>query len=108
MRNNLPTPNNATPSVKWADLTDADLVGLYKDGSDFASSVLVVRHFNALRRVAFAIVKDYDVAADVVNDVFGLVLSEIRRGDYSECGTFRAYASRHVTILANGRLQYAV
>lgn len=93
MCNNMPTtnPSNNQTSVKWTDLSDAELISKYSEGAQYAAAVLCTRYFKKLRCLATSIVKDSDLAADVVNDVLERVLSKIRQGEYSESGTFKAY-----------------
>ena len=81
-------------------LSDRELVALFQNGNQNAFDLLICRYRQTLQNSVLQIVKDRDVAADIIQDGLIKILHLLRRENYSEEGKFGAFAKRIVRNLA--------
>jgi RNA polymerase sigma factor (sigma-70 family) len=86
--------------MRKADLCDATLVTLYKNGSEAAFEELVRRHKSRIYTTVILIVKDQYIAEDLLQDTFIKVVDTIRTGRYNEEGKFLPWVIRIAHNLA--------
>ncbi|WP_353778406.1 sigma-70 family RNA polymerase sigma factor [Winogradskyella sp. 3972H.M.0a.05] len=79
---------------EYDHLSDADLVEHYKDGDKLALNVLVQRWHKKLCYKAFWIVKDQDMAKDIAQDGWNVIMNKIHTLKTSQ--NFGAWAARIV------------
>ncbi|RIW18125.1 sigma-70 family RNA polymerase sigma factor [Algoriphagus lacus] len=79
---------------------DSELIAQYRNGSQAAFDVLVDRYQSKVYTTIFLIVKDQDVAEDLLQDVFVKVVQTIHSDKYSEEGKFQPWLMRIAHNLA--------
>lgn len=78
----------------YQDLTDQQLIHLFKDGHNEALETLVFRHKDKLYTSIFLLVKDKYLAEDLFQEVFIRVIDTLRSNRYTEEGKFLPWAMR--------------
>jgi len=73
---------------------DSVLVTLYRNGNEAAFNLLVDRYQSKVFTTIFLIVKDQDVAEDLLQDVFVKVLHTFNSDKYNEEGKFQPWVMR--------------
>lgn len=84
---------------------DIDLVKQAKQGSRAAFSELVVRHQQTMMRLALRVVRDWDVAEDVVQESFIKAYQNIQ--SFAERSLFRSWLYQITLNTAKNRLRTA-
>ena len=79
---------------------DSVLVTLYRNGNEDAFNLLVDRYHSKVFTTIFLIVKDQDVAEDLLQDVFVKVLHTLNSDKYNEEGKFQPWVMRIAHNLA--------
>lgn len=79
---------------------DSELVSLYIAGDEKAFELLVNRHKNRVFTSIMLIVKDTDVAQDLLQDSFIKAIHTMKGGRYNEEGKFSSWISRIAHNLA--------
>ena len=79
---------------RYCDLTDEELIQLYRSGNDSAFSVLVYRHKNRIFTTIMLLVKDRYLAEDIFQDVFIKIINALNDGHYMDNSRFIAWAVR--------------
>jgi RNA polymerase sigma-70 factor (ECF subfamily) len=79
---------------------DSELIAQYRNGSQAAFDLLVDRYQSKVYTTIFLIVKDQDVAEDLLQDVFVKVVQTIHSDKYSEEGKFQPWLMRIAHNLA--------
>ena len=79
---------------------DSELIAQYRNGSEAAFDVLVDRYQSRVFTTIYLIVKDQDVAEDLLQDVFVKVVQTIHSDRYSEEGKFQPWLMRIAHNLA--------
>lgn len=82
------------------EISDSQLVTLYKNGDEEAFSTLLTRHKNRVYTTIYLIVKDRYVAEDLLQDSFIKALKTIKSGRYNEEGKFLPWMLRIAHNLA--------
>ncbi len=82
------------------EVSDSQLISLYKNGNEEAFSTLVNRHKKKIYTTIYLIVKDQYLAEDLMQDTFVKVVKTIKSGRYNEEGKFLPWASRIAHNLA--------
>lgn len=80
--------------------SDSELVSLYITGNEKAFEILVNRHKNRVFTSIMLIVKDEDVAEDLLQDSFIKAIHTMKGGRYNEEGKFSSWISRIAHNLA--------
>ena len=78
----------------YQDLTDQQLIHLFKDGQNDALEALLLRHKDKLFTSIFLLVKDKYLAEDLFQEVFIRVIDTLRSNRYTEEGKFLPWAMR--------------
>ncbi|PWJ39225.1 RNA polymerase sigma factor [Sediminitomix flava] len=73
---------------------DSDLVQQYKNGNELAFETLLNRYKNKLFTTILLVVKDSDVAEDLLQDTFIKAINTIKSGRYNEEGKFMPWITR--------------
>jgi RNA polymerase sigma-70 factor (ECF subfamily) len=73
---------------------DSVLITLYRNGNEAAFNLLVDRYQSKVFTTIFLIVKDQDVAEDLLQDVFVKVLHTLNSDKYNEEGKFQPWVMR--------------
>jgi RNA polymerase sigma-70 factor (ECF subfamily) len=73
---------------------DGVLITLYRNGNEAAFNLLVDRYQSKVFTTIFLIVKDQDVAEDLLQDVFVKVLHTLNSDKYNEEGKFQPWVMR--------------
>lgn len=73
---------------------DGVLISLYRNGNEAAFNLLVDRYQSKVFTTIFLIVKDQDVAEDLLQDVFVKVLHTFNSDKYNEEGKFQPWVMR--------------
>ena len=73
---------------------DGVLIALYRNGNESAFNLLVDRYQSKVFTTIFLIVKDQDVAEDLLQDVFVKVLHTFNSDKYNEEGKFQPWVMR--------------
>jgi RNA polymerase sigma-70 factor (ECF subfamily) len=73
---------------------DSVLITLYRNGNEAAFNLLVDRYQSKVFTTLFLIVKDQDVAEDLLQDVFVKVLHTLNSDKYNEEGKFQPWVMR--------------
>ena len=81
-------------------LTDEQLVCEYANGNNEAFDTLLIRYKQRLFSYIFQMVRDRDLADDIFQETFIKAITTIRRGRYSDMGTFSAWLYRIARNLA--------
>ena len=79
---------------------DSVLITLYRNGNEAAFNLLVDRYQSKVFTTLFLIVKDQDVAEDLLQDVFVKVLHTLNSDKYNEEGKFQPWVMRIAHNLA--------
>jgi RNA polymerase sigma-70 factor (ECF subfamily) len=79
---------------------DGVLISLYRNGNEAAFNLLVDRYQSKVFTTIFLIVKDHDVAEDLLQDVFVKVLHILNSDKYNEEGKFQPWVMRIAHNLA--------
>lgn len=79
---------------------DSVLITLYRNGNEAAFNLLVDRYHSKVFTTIFLIVKDQDVAEDLIQDVFVKVLHTLNSDKYNEEGKFQPWVMRIAHNLA--------
>ena len=79
---------------------DGVLISLYRNGNEAAVNLLVDRYQSKVFTTIFLIVKDHDVAEDLLQDVFIKVLHILNSDKYNEEGKFQPWVMRIAHNLA--------
>lgn len=79
---------------QYQQLTDQQLIHLFKDGNAEAMETLVLRHKDKLYTSIFLLVKDKYLAEDLFQDMFIKVIDTFRNNRYTEEGKFLPWAMR--------------
>lgn len=94
--------------MKYTNLTDAELVCIYKSGDEVAFSHLIKRHQNRIFGFIYSKVNDHDLSDDIFQDTFIKVVKVIKGNDgYQEEGKFVSWVTRiaHNLIIDHYRRQ---
>ncbi|WP_323755435.1 RNA polymerase sigma factor [Roseivirga sp.] len=82
------------------EVSDSQLISLYKNGNEDAFAELVSRHKNKIFTTIFMIVKDHDLAQDLLQETYVKVVNTVKSGRYNEEGKFLPWVSRIAHNLA--------
>jgi RNA polymerase sigma-70 factor (ECF subfamily) len=80
--------------------TDSQLVSAYKNGNEDAFKTLVERHKARIFTTIYLIVKDKEIAEDLLQDAFIKAITTIQGGRYNEEGKFLPWILRIAHNLA--------
>lgn len=78
----------------YNELTDQQLIHLFKDGDSNGLETLVLRHKEKLYTSIYLLVKDRYLAEDLFQEVFIRVIDTLRSNRYTEEGKFLPWAMR--------------
>lgn len=79
---------------------DSELIAQYRNGSEAAFDLLVVRYHSKVYTTIFLIVKDQKTAEDLLQDVFIKVVNTLNSDRYNEEGKFQPWITRIAHNLA--------
>lgn len=79
---------------------DSELIAQYRNGSEAAFDLLVDRYKNRVFTTIFLIVKDQEIAEDLLQDVFVKVIQTLNSDKYQEEGKFQPWLVRIAHNLA--------
>jgi RNA polymerase sigma factor (sigma-70 family) len=79
---------------------DSELIAQYRNGSEAAFDLLVDRYKSKVFTTIYLIVKDQDIAEDLLQDVFVKVVQTLQSDKYSEEGKFQPWLMRIAHNLA--------
>lgn len=79
---------------------DSELIAQYRNGSEAAFDTLVDRYQSKVFTTIYLIVKDQEIAEDLLQDVFVKVVQTIHSDRYSEEGKFQPWLMRIAHNLA--------
>jgi len=79
---------------------DSELIAQYRNGSEPAFDLLVDRYQKKIYTTIFLIVKDQEIAEDLLQDVFVKVVNTIHSDKYNEEGKFQPWVMRIAHNLA--------
>lgn len=79
---------------------DSELIAQYRNGSEAAFDLLVDRYKNRVFTTIFLIVKDQEIAEDLLQDVFVKVIQTLNSDKYQEEGKFQPWLMRIAHNLA--------
>lgn len=79
---------------------DSELIAQYRNGSVVAFDLLVDRYYSKVYTTIFLIVKDREIAEDLLQDVFVKVVHTIQVDKYNEEGKFQPWLMRIAHNLA--------
>lgn len=77
-----------------SQLSDEQLVQLFKDGNNSAFEVLLSRYKTKVFTYIFLIVRNKELAEDIFQDTFIKAISTIQQGRYVESGRFLGWVNR--------------
>jgi len=80
--------------MKQYKVSDSELLASYKNGNEAAFEKLVKRYKSKVYTIIYLIVKDQDVANDLLQDSFVKVVTTIKSGKYNEEGKFLPWICR--------------
>lgn len=75
-------------------LTDDELVQLYKNGNNKAFEILLLRYKSKVYTYIYLIVRKRELAEDIFQDTFIKAIATIQQGRYVESGKFLAWINR--------------
>lgn len=81
-------------------VSDSQLISLYKNGNEEAFGELVLRHKNKIFTTIYMIVKDHDLAEDLLQETYVKVVNTVKSGRYNEEGKFLPWVTRIAHNLA--------
>lgn len=76
------------------DNSDQALIDSYRQGDESSISTLIERHRKKIYNYIFLLVKDRDVADDILQEVFIRVIKSLREGKYADDGKFIPWVMR--------------
>ncbi|MCU0400262.1 MAG: sigma-70 family RNA polymerase sigma factor [Algoriphagus sp.] len=79
---------------------DSELITQYRNGSEAAFDLLVDRYQSKVYTTIFLIVKDQEIAEDLLQDVFVKVIQTLNSDKYNEEGKFQPWLMRIAHNLA--------
>lgn len=79
---------------------DSELIAQYRNGSEAAFDLLVDRYKSRVYTTIFLIVKDQEIAEDLLQDVFVKVIQTLNSDKYQEEGKFQPWLMRIANNLA--------
>lgn len=79
---------------------DSELIAQYRSGSEAAFDLLIDRYKNRVYTTIFLIVKDQEIAEDLLQDVFVKVIQTLNSDKYQEEGKFQPWLIRIAHNLA--------
>lgn len=79
---------------------DSELIAQYRNGSEAAFDLLVDRYKSRVYTTIFLIVKDQEIAEDLLQDVFVKVIQTLNSNKYQEEGKFQPWLMRIAHNLA--------
>ncbi len=79
---------------------DSELIAQYRNGSEAAFDLLVDRYKSRVYTTIFLIVKDQEIAEDLLQDVFVKVIQTLNSDKYQEEGKFQPWLIRIAHNLA--------
>lgn len=79
---------------------DSELIAQYRNGNEPAFDLLVDRYQRKIYTTIFLIVKDQEIAEDLLQDVFVKVVNTINSDKYNEEGKFQPWVMRIAHNLA--------
>ena len=82
------------------EVSDSQLISLYKNGNEDAFAELVSRHKNKIFTTIYMIVKDHSLAEDLLQETYVKVVNTVKSGRYNEEGKFLPWVSRIAHNLA--------
>ena len=82
------------------EISDSHLVSLYKRGNEEAFEQLITRHKSRVFTTIILIVKDNEVAEDLLQDTLIKVVNTIKCGRYNETGRFLPWVMKIAHNLA--------
>ena len=75
-------------------MSDQELVKVYLSGNEKALQVLIERHQDKMFTSIYMLVKNREVAQDVLQDAFVKIITTLKSGKYNEEGKFIQWAMR--------------
>jgi len=75
-------------------LTDDELVQLYKNGNNNAFEILLLRYKSKVYTYIYLVVRKRELAEDIFQDTFIKAIATIQQGRYVESGKFLAWINR--------------
>lgn len=85
---------------KYIGPLDSELIAQYRNGSEVAFDLLVDRYKTKVYTTIFLIVKDQEIAEDLLQDVFVKVIQTLNSDKYQEEGKFQPWLMRIAHNLA--------
>ena len=85
---------------KYIGPLDSELIAQYRNGSEVAFDLLVDRYKTKIYTTIFLIVKDQEIAEDLLQDVFVKVIQTLNSDKYQEEGKFQPWLMRIAHNLA--------
>lgn len=85
---------------KYIGPLDSELIAQYRNGSEVAFDLLVDRYKTKVYTTIFLIVKDQEIAEDLLQDVFVKVIQTLNSNKYQEEGKFQPWLMRIAHNLA--------
>jgi RNA polymerase sigma-70 factor (ECF subfamily) len=79
---------------KFSKLSECELIANYKNGNERAFEELVNRHSPRVFTTILSIVKDTNIAEDLLQETFIKAIKTIKTGKYNEEGKFLPWISR--------------
>ncbi|GAB4402047.1 MAG: sigma-70 family RNA polymerase sigma factor [Microscillaceae bacterium] len=95
-----PTFHASSNLMKDERIHDSALVSFYQKGDERAFEILVNRHKDKIFTTILLIVKDTNIAEDLLQDTFIKAVKTIKSGKYNEQGKFLPWISRIAHNLA--------
>lgn len=86
--------------MKLTNVSDSELISLYKHGDERAFEELLMRHKARVFTTILLIVKDHYIAEDLLQDTFIKAIKTIKSGKYNEQGKFLPWITRIAHNLA--------
>jgi RNA polymerase sigma-70 factor (ECF subfamily) len=80
--------------MKKYEVSDSELITKYKKGNEKAFEELIGRHKNKIFTTILLIVKDSEIAGDLLQETFIKAIKTIHSGRYNEEGKFLPWISR--------------
>lgn len=80
--------------VTFKQMSDNQLIEMYKSGSNQAFEALLLRHKDYIYSHIFTVCKDEEVSNDIFQDTFVRIITCIQQNNYTDSGKFRYWATR--------------